>query len=68
MSRHGKTQRGAVKYSRENSVIISRGEFRRFYGFYGTTGITPDSSEFVPEVSYDVQIPISSWKCSRRVP
>jgi hypothetical protein len=33
-------QRGAAKYYRENSVIISRGEFRGFYGFYGTTAVS----------------------------
>jgi hypothetical protein len=33
-------QRGAAKYFRENSAIISSGEFRGFYGFYGTTAVS----------------------------
>jgi hypothetical protein len=39
-------QRGAAKYFRENSVIISSGEFKGFYGFYGTTAV----SQYVHEV------------------
>jgi hypothetical protein len=34
------TKQSAVKYFRKNSVIISRGEFRGFYGFYGRTAVS----------------------------